>query len=154
MKLTEQRSSMLHGVLLITLFACAAFYIGDMGWVKALSLSPMVVGIILGMLYANSLRNNLPDTWVPGIAFCGKRVLRFGIILYGFRLTFQDVVAVGFPALIVDAIIVCGTILLGVLVGSTFEDGSQYSSFDSLWKWYLWSCSGVRCRRSYSSEAL
>ena len=88
-----------------------------MGWVKALSLSPMVVGIILGMLYANSLRNNLPDTWVPGIAFCGKRVLRFGIILYGFRLTFQDVVAVGFPAIIVDAIIVCGTILLGVLVG-------------------------------------
>ena len=117
MKLTEQRSSMLHGVLLITLFACAAFHIGDMGWVKALSLSPMVVGIILGMLYANSLRNNLPDTWVPGIAFCGKRVLRFGIILYGFRLTFQDVVAVGFPAIIVDAIIVCGTILLGVLVG-------------------------------------
>ena len=117
MKLTEQRSSMLHGVLLITLFACAAFYIGDMEWVKALSLSPMVVGIILGMLYANSLRNNLPDTWVPGITFCGKRVLRFGIILYGFRLTFQDVVAVGFPAIIVDAIIVCGTILLSVLVG-------------------------------------
>ena len=117
MKLTEQRSSMLHGVLLITLFACAAFNIGDMGWMKALSLSPMVVGIILGMLYANSLRNNLPDTWVPGIAFCGKRVLRFGIILYGFRLTFQDVVAVGLPAIVVDAIIVCGTILLGVLVG-------------------------------------
>ena len=88
-----------------------------MGWVKALSLSPMVVGIILGMLYANSLRNNLPETWVPGIAFCAKRVLRFGIILYGFRLTFQDVLAVGFPAIVVDAIIVCGTILLGVLVG-------------------------------------
>ena len=61
---------MLHGVLLITLFACAAFYIGDMNWVKALSFSPMVVGIIIGMLYANSLRNNLPDTWVPGIKFC------------------------------------------------------------------------------------
>ncbi len=59
---------MLHGVLLITLFACAAFYIGDMDWVKALSFSPMVVGIIIGMLYANSLRNNLPDTWVPGIS--------------------------------------------------------------------------------------
>ena len=127
MKLTEQRSSTLHGVLLITLFACAAFYIGDMGWVKALSLSPMVVGIILGMLYANSLRNNLPDTWVPGIAFCGKRVLRFGIILYGFRLTFQDVVAVGLPAIVVDAIIVCGTILLGVLVGRLLKmDRSLY----------------------------
>ena len=74
---------MLHGVLLITLFACAAFYIGDMNWVKALSFSPMVVGIIIGMLYANSLRNNLPDTWVPGIKFCSKRILRTGIILYG-----------------------------------------------------------------------
>lgn len=108
---------MLHGVLLMALFACAAFYIGDMSWVKALSFSPMVVGIILGMLYANSLRNNLPDTWVPGIAFCSKRILRLGIILYGFRLSFQQVVEVGLPAIIVDAIMVTMTILLGVLVG-------------------------------------
>ena len=41
---------MLHGVLLIALFACAAFYIGGMDCVKALSFSPMVVGIIIGML--------------------------------------------------------------------------------------------------------
>lgn len=117
MKLSEQRSSMLHGVMLIALFACAAFYIGGMDWVKALSLSPMVVGIILGMLYANSLRNNLPDTWVPGIKFCSKRVLRTGIILYGFKLTFQDVMAVGISAIVMDAIIVCGTIGIGVIVG-------------------------------------
>ena len=108
---------MLHGILLITLFSCAAFYIGDMDFVKSLSFSPMIVGIILGMLYANSLRNNLPETWVPGIQFCSKRVLRFGIILYGFRLTFQDVTAVGIPAVIIDAIIVGGTIGLGILIG-------------------------------------
>ena len=65
--ISEKRSSMLHGVLLITLFSCAAFYIGEMNFVKELSFSPMIVGIILGMLYANSLRNNLPETWVPGI---------------------------------------------------------------------------------------
>lgn len=108
---------MLHGVLLIVLFSCAAFYIGGMNWVKALSLSPMVVGIVLGMLYANSLRNNLPETWVPGIAFCAKRVLRFGIILYGFKLTFQDVTLVGLPAICMDALIVVGTILLGIGMG-------------------------------------
>lgn len=117
MGLSEQRSSMLHGVLLITLFACAAFYIGEMNWVKMLSLSPMVVGIVLGMLYANSLRNNLPETWVPGIKFCSKRVLRTGIILYGFKLTFQDMAQVGLSAIVLDAIIVCGTIGIGVLVG-------------------------------------
>lgn len=115
--LSEKRSSMLHGVLLITLFSCAAFYIGYMGFVKSLSFSPMIVGIILGMLYANSLRNNLPETWVPGIQFCSKRILRIGIILYGFRLTFQNVVEVGIPAICIDAIIVTVTICGGVLIG-------------------------------------
>ena len=95
MKMSEERGNMLHGVLLIALFSCAAFYIGDFPWVKSLSFSPMIVGIVLGMLYANSLRNRLPATWVPGILFCSKRVLRLGIVLYGFRLTFQDVLAVG-----------------------------------------------------------
>lgn len=115
--LSKERSSMLHGVLLMTLFACAAFYIGEMDFVKAISFSPMIVGIILGMIYANSLRNNLPDTWVPGIAFCSKRILRIGIILYGFRLTFQDVTAVGLSAIIIDALVVTLTILLGLFIG-------------------------------------
>ncbi|MFQ9996007.1 MAG: YeiH family protein [Hoylesella buccalis] len=119
--LSEKRSSMLHGVLLITLFSLAAFYIGDMGFVKSLSFSPMIVGIILGMLYANSLRNNLPDTWVPGILFCSKRILRIGIILYGFRLTFQDVTAVGLPAILIDAIIVTVTVCGGVLIGKLLK---------------------------------
>ena len=114
---SEKRSSMLHGVLLITLFSLAAFYIGDMAFVKNLSFSPMIVGIILGMLYANSLRNNLPDTWVPGINFCSKRILRIGIILYGFRLTFQDVTAVGLPAIVIDAIVVTVTVCGGVFIG-------------------------------------
>ena len=92
---TEKRSSMLHGVLLIALFSCAAFYIGEAQILKEISFSPMIIGIILGMLYANSLRNHLPETWVPGIQFCSKKILRLGIILYGFRLTFQDVVNVG-----------------------------------------------------------
>ncbi|MEF2643363.1 MAG: putative sulfate exporter family transporter, partial [Paramuribaculum sp.] len=80
---TEKRSSMLHGVLLIALFSCAAFYIGQIKFFTDLSISPMIIGIVLGMLYANSLRNNLPETWVPGIQFCSKRLLRLGIILYG-----------------------------------------------------------------------
>ena len=117
MNLSEQRSSMLHGILLMALFACAAFYIGEMSFCRALSLSPMIIGIVLGMLYANSLRNHLPETWTPGIAFCTKRILRLGIILYGFRLTFQDITAVGVPAILIDAIIVVTTIALGLFLG-------------------------------------
>ncbi|MDE5894760.1 MAG: YeiH family protein, partial [Muribaculum intestinale] len=73
--------------------------------------------IILGMLYANSLRNHLPETWVPGIQFCSKKVLRLGIILYGFRLTFQDIVNVGVAGIVVDVIIVVVTILGGIWIG-------------------------------------
>ena len=36
MKMSEERGNMLHGVLLIALFSCAAFYIGDFPWVKIL----------------------------------------------------------------------------------------------------------------------
>ena len=117
----EKRSSMLHGVLLITLFSCAAFYIGDTRFCQELSFSPMIIGIILGMLYANSLRNHLPETWVPGIQFCAKKILRLGIILYGFRLTFQDVVAVGTAGIVIDAIVVVVTILGGVYVGKLLK---------------------------------
>lgn len=112
---------MLHGVLLMTLFACAAFYIGSMDFVKRISFSPMIVGIILGMIYANSLRNNLPETWVPGIQFCSKKILRLGIILYGFKLTFQDVTAVGIPAIVIDALIVATTLCGGILVGKLLK---------------------------------
>ena len=113
----ENRGNTLHGILLIALFSFAAFYIAEIPFVKSLSLSPLIVGIILGMLYANSLRNRLPETWVPGIKFCTKQILRTGIVLYGFRLTLTQVAAVGVPAIVMDSIIVCGTILLGLWFG-------------------------------------
>lgn len=111
------RGNTLHGILLIALFSCAAFYIAEIPFVRKMSFSPLIVGIILGMLYANSLRNRLPETWVPGIKFCTKQLLRAGIVLYGFRLTLSQVAQVGLPAVVVDLIIVCGTIFLGVWLG-------------------------------------
>lgn len=119
--LTEKKSSMLHGVLLIALFACAAFYIADAKFFRDLSFSPMIIGILLGMIYANSLRMHLPETWVPGIQFSSKKLLRLGIILYGFRLTFQDIAAVGLAGIVVDAVIVTVTIIGGYWLGKLLK---------------------------------
>lgn len=130
--LSEKRSSMLHGVLLIALFACAAFYIGGAEIFKELRISQMIIGIVLGMLYANSLRNHLPETWVPGIQFCSKKILRLGIILYGFRLTFQDVMAVGVAGMLIDAIIVTVTIIGGVYVGKLLKMDSETALLTSV----------------------
>ena len=118
---SEKQGNVLHGILLIVLFSFSAFYIAEFQFIKNLSLSPLIVGIILGMLYANSLRNRLPETWVPGIKFCSKQVLRAGIVLYGFRLTFQSVIAIGASAILIDVIIVTCTILLGILGGKLLK---------------------------------
>lgn len=130
--MTDKRKSFLHGVLIILLFALAAFYIGDFEVIKSLSFSPMIVGIVLGMIYANTLRSNLPSEYSAGIQFCSKRILRIGIILYGFRLTLQDVTEVGVPAIIVDAIMVTCTILGGIAVGKLMKLDREISILTSV----------------------
>ena len=115
------RANALHGILLMALFSFAAFYLSELQIMRELSLSPLIIGIILGMLYANSLRNRLPETWVPGIKFCTKQILRTGIVLYGFRLTLSQVAEVGYTAILIDTIIVTGTILLGIILGKLLK---------------------------------
>lgn len=117
----DRRAGLLNGVLFIALFSFAAFHISRWAWVKALSFSPLIVGIILGMVYANTLRRWFPDTWTPGIKLCTKQILRTGIVLYGFRLTLAQVAAVGLPAIVVDIIIIAGTLGLGILLGRLFK---------------------------------
>ena len=41
------RGNTIHGILLIALFSFAAFYIAEIPFVKSLSFSPLIVGIIL-----------------------------------------------------------------------------------------------------------
>ena len=125
------RANTLHGILLIALFSFAAFYIAEIPFVKSLSFSPLIVGIILGMLYANSLRNKLPETWVPGIKFCTKQVLRAGIVLYGFRLTLTQVAAVGLPGSGYRYHHRSRYYFPGHLAGQTDENGQRYFSYDS-----------------------
>ena len=154
MKLSEKKGNMLHGILLIALFSCAAFYIGDISVIKKLSLSPLIIGIVLGMLYANSLRNRLPATWVPGILFCSKQLLRAGIVLYGFNLTFQDIVKVGFPAILIDAVIVTVTIYGGIWVGRLLKMDKGVALLTSVGSAICGAAAGLRmCRRTRSQSA-
>lgn len=105
------------GFLVIAVMAVAAWFIATIPAVKMLSFSSLIIGILLGMVYANTLRSRQPKAWDGGIKFCSKRMLRLGIILYGFRLTFQDVIAVGPKAVMVDCIVVVVTLLFGVWLG-------------------------------------
>lgn len=109
------------GVLLIAAFSIIAYLIASIPAVKSLALSPLIIGIIVGMLYANTIGGRTPSTWMPGIKFCTKQILRCGIVLYGFRLTLTDVAQVGLPAIVIDCIVIAVTLLLGVVLGKAFK---------------------------------
>lgn len=125
------RAHKINGIMLMALFSFSAFYIAEFPIIRSLSLSPLIVGIILGMIYANTLRMHLPETWVPGILFCSKTLLRAAIVFYGFRLTFQNVVAVGTTAIVVDVIIVTSVIFLGLLIGKLLKMDSNLTILTS-----------------------
>ncbi|SFV59730.1 Putative membrane protein YeiH [hydrothermal vent metagenome] len=114
----ENRSNTLSGILFVALFAMSATYLADFAIFKHLAISPLIIGIVLGILYANTLRDKLPQEWVPGIIFSTKTLLRTGIILYGFRLTFQSIEAVGLAGIATSVTIVTLTFIIGYIVGT------------------------------------
>ena len=107
----------LNGILFVALFAVAATRIAAIPVLSRLALSPLIIGIVIGMVYANTLRGHLPKEWVPGILFSSKSLLRFAIIFYGFRITFQQIASVGLEGLTLSTIMVASTFLLGAFVG-------------------------------------
>lgn len=116
--MTQTRTfSAIAGVLFVAVLAAIATMLSQLSWFKHLSLSPLIIGILLGMLCANTFGHHLPETWRAGLKFCSKRLLRLGIIFFGFRLTLKDVTQVGTDALAIDLIMVSGTIGLGLLLG-------------------------------------
>ena len=108
---SDQRLQLLNGVFFVALFASAAQQLAQWQQVAVLGLSPLIVGIVLGMVYGNTLRRHLPVTWLPGILFSSKTLLRAAIVLYGFRLTFQDLLLVGLDGLSMAAFMLTGLAL-------------------------------------------
>ncbi len=116
----ENRHYTLNGILFVVLFAFAAMYIGEMPWLHKIGLGPLVIAMVFGIIYSNTLQRRLPLDWMPGIEFVSRKVLRVAIVFYGFRITFQEVKFVGIDAFLIDCIVVVFTLLLGYIVGVRF----------------------------------
>ncbi|RBQ32058.1 YeiH family putative sulfate export transporter [Arcobacter sp. FW59] len=106
-----------YGVIFVSIFALIAIFLGEMKFFKELGISPLIIGIILGIIYANSLKKRF-NFFQRGINFSTKYILRLGIILYGFRLTFQNLVEVGFSGVFVALCIVFFTFIFGYIIGT------------------------------------
>ncbi|OUR60263.1 hypothetical protein A9Q74_13660 [Colwellia sp. 39_35_sub15_T18] len=108
----------LHGILFVVLLATTATYLADFVICQQFAISPLIIGIGLGIIYGNSLGRDFPDKWQAGVIFSTKTILRVGIIFYGFRLTFQEVADVGVVGITYSLAIVGTTFILGYLVGT------------------------------------
>ncbi|PLY15828.1 MAG: YeiH family putative sulfate export transporter [Sulfurimonas sp.] len=113
----ENRKGTFSGIIFVAIFAAAATMISDIGFVKALGISPLVIGIVIGIFYANTLHNKTPKEWSPGITLSAKKILRFAIVFYGFRITFQQIAEVGLEGFMVSLIMLSTTFLLGTWAG-------------------------------------
>ncbi len=115
--ITDRHIQLINGIFFVGLFAGAAYQFSQWHYIAALGISPLIVGIVLGMVYGNTLRLHLPVYWILGIVFSSKGLLRIAIVLYGFRLTYQDVFVVGVDGLLVAAIMLTTTFLGGSWLG-------------------------------------
>ncbi|MCU1368343.1 MAG: hypothetical protein JWN39_3982 [Ilumatobacteraceae bacterium] len=71
------------------------------------SVSPLVVGVALGAIVANTV--GIGDRLVPGVRFAAKRLLRIGVVLLGFQLSLGQLRTLGGPGLGVVALTVAAT---------------------------------------------
>ena len=79
--------------------------------------SPLTLAIVLGMALGNTVAAPYLLRIGEGIAFSKGRLLRLGIVLYGFKITWTQLAFAGWPALFADVGVVCGTFALALWLG-------------------------------------
>ncbi len=114
----EKRQGTFSGIIFVAIIAAAATWIAELAPIHALGISPLVVGIVIGIFYANTLHNRFPSSWESGIVFSGKKILRFAIVFYGFRITFQQIADVGMEGFLVSLLMLSSTFFLGTWLGT------------------------------------
>jgi uncharacterized integral membrane protein (TIGR00698 family) len=115
---TSNRQGTLMGIGFIALIALVATLVSNIDAVQTLGISPLVVGIVIGIIFANTIHDTIPNSWQSGITFSAKKILRFAIVFYGFRITFQQIGEVGIEGFLVSLIMLSTTFVLGTWLGT------------------------------------
>lgn len=115
--LQERWAARLPGLGLAFVLAVASMLLATSGWAVDVGVSALTVAIVVGILLGNMVYPMLADRCDAGVDFAKGVLLRLGIILFGFRITFQDVAEVGFSGVGIAGIMLATTFGLAVVVG-------------------------------------
>ncbi|WP_407071313.1 YeiH family protein [Xanthomonas prunicola] len=105
------------GLALTGVLAGVSMQLGRTGWLHSNGISALTLAIVLGMLVGNTVYPRLGANADAGVRFSKANLLRLGIILYGLRLTFQDIGNVGWTGVAIDATVLCSTFGLACFLG-------------------------------------
>ena len=106
------------GIVLSLLAALAAIQCTGLGWNYALQMSPLTLAIVAGMVLGNATPSRFTNTMQPGLRFSQQKILRLGIVLYGIRLTMQDLFRLGPQALVLDVTVIGCVVIGGFWLGT------------------------------------
>ncbi|SCC64476.1 YeiH family putative sulfate export transporter [Kosakonia oryziphila] len=105
------------GLLLSGFITGLALWLGAIPSVAGMGLSALTLAILIGMVIGNTLYPALHTQCDKGVLFAKQHLLRLGIILYGFRLTFSQIADVGVSGIAIDTLTLSSTFLLACFLG-------------------------------------
>ncbi len=108
----------LPGLLLAGGVALAAMALAALPWLQLHGISALTLAIVLGIALGNSVYPRLAPQAAAGVGFSKQWLLRAGIVLYGLRLTFQDIGQVGVGGVLIDALVLTSTFALAWWAGT------------------------------------
>lgn len=105
------------GLALAGGIAALAIWVGNIPWVAGLGLGALTLAIVFGIVIGNTFYPLICPSCDSGIQLAKQKLLRLGIILYGFRLTFQQIANVGVSGVIIDIMTLSSTFFLACWLG-------------------------------------
>jgi len=114
---TNPLRTYLPGLLYVALLSLLGFWLSQTQLIRGWGLGALTVSILLGMLVGNLLPVSNHQRLQLGILFSKNTLLRLGIILYGFRLTLEQVSALGVSGLLSDVLMLSSTFVLCYFMG-------------------------------------
>ena len=116
----QRLMSLLPGILLTGAIAILATELAKSAWMQAHGISALTLAIVGGMMVGNTIYPRISSFSARGVTFSKQILLRAGIILFGLRLTFQDIGQVGVVGVMIDAIVLSSTFALSCWAGTRF----------------------------------
>lgn len=111
------RFAALPGLALALALGLAALGLAQLPLLERWQLGALTCAIVLGMLLGNVAGGRLSPRLGPGLHIAQRNLLRAGVVLYGLRVSFQEVAAIGLSGLLVDVAVVVSTLMLGTWAG-------------------------------------